>query len=253
MRRLSIFSSGLFLLLAVTAIPPVAAQPPTVLDGVYTTAQANRGRTAYNRYCRDCHLSDLEGGALEPPLVSDLFLDAWREDYLLSLYDFISTRMPKGKKFMPGSLQTGQYQDIVAYILSRNEFPSGNTELDPTGLASILLVGPQGPMPLPPNAMVRAVGCFRTEDGAWRLVQSTLPARVRTGDETSAAEIAQSATMALGESEFQLNNLEVIQQPDELPAYSGKKVQVKGVLNGSAETARIFVLSLADTGLGCPD
>jgi mono/diheme cytochrome c family protein len=241
------------LLLAVIDSAPVMAQTATVLDGVYTTAQASRGRTAYNRYCRECHLNDLEGGALEPPLVSGLFLDAWREDYLLSLYDFISTRMPKGKNYTPGSLKPEQYLDIVTYILSRNDFPTGSNELTPAGLASILLVGLEGPQPLPPNAMVRAVGCFSGEAGTYRLLQSTMPARVRTGDETSEEEVAKSAVAPLGDSQFQLNNLEVISAADALPAYIGRKVQLKGVLNGNGESARIFVLSLADTGTKCTD
>ena len=222
-----------------------------MLDSVYTTAQASRGRIAYNRYCRDCHLSDLEGGALEPPLVTDLFLDAWREDYLLSLYDFISTRMPKGKKFTPGSLEAQQYLDIVSYILSRNEFPAGKDELTASGLASILLVGPDGPQPLPPNAMVRVVGCFAAMDPNWRLLQSSQPVRVRTGDETSVEEVASSALEQTGVGEYLLNNPDVIRSADELPAWQGRKVQVKGVLNGSGITARIFVLSLEDTGVQC--
>ena len=229
----------------------VQAQQATVLDGVYNQAQASRGRTAYNRYCRECHLNDLEGGALEPPLVSVLFLDAWREDYLLSLYEFISTRMPKGKNYTPGSLSASQYLDILAYILARNDFPTGNTQLTEAGLGSILLVGPEGPQPLPPNAMVRVVGCFRSAAEDHRLEQAAAPARVRTGDETDAVELARSAIAPLGKGQFQLNNLEVLETAAALPAYLDRKVQVKGVMNGSGEQARIFVLSLELTGLNC--
>ncbi len=246
-----IFLCLLSLLLVAPGSTFAQARQATVLDGVYTTAQASRGRTAYNRYCRDCHLNDLEGGALEPPLVTDLFLDAWREDYLLSLYDFISTRMPKGKKFTPGSLETQQYLDIVSYILSRNEFPAGKNELTTSGLASILLVGLDGPQPLPPNAMVRVVGCFAVMDSNWRLLQSSQPVRVRTGDETSVEEVTLSAAANPGDGEFLLNNLDIIHSADELPAWTDRKVQVKGVLNGSGTNARIFVLSLEDTGVRC--
>jgi mono/diheme cytochrome c family protein len=253
MRRLKPFLLSFPLLLSALPGSAAQAQIATVLDGVYTTVQAGRGRTAYNRYCRECHLNDLEGGALEPPLVSELFLDAWREDYLLSLYDFISTRMPKGKNYTPGSLKPAQYLDIVTYILSRNDFPAGTGELTPEGLGSIFLVGPEGPQPLPPNAMVRAVGCFTGETGSFSLVQSTMPARVRTGDETSDEEVARSATARLGNAQFRLNNLEVISTAEVLPSYIDRKVQVKGVLNGNGDDARIFVLSLADTGKPCAD
>jgi hypothetical protein len=80
-----------------------------------------------------------------------------------------------------------------------------------------------------------------------------MPARVRTGDETDDEEVAKSATAPLSDGQFRLNNLDVISSADALPRYSGRKVQVKGVLNGEGDAARIFVLSLADTGMACTD
>jgi mono/diheme cytochrome c family protein len=51
------------ILAAAVAIAASAASPKTVMDGVYTTAQAGRGKTAYNLYCAGCHKEDLSGGA----------------------------------------------------------------------------------------------------------------------------------------------------------------------------------------------
>src|SRR5688572_16961536 len=131
-----------------------------VLDGVFSQAQAGRGRTAYKRYCADCHLANLQGDGIEPPLTGSLFIDAWREDYLTSLYDFIQTRMPKSRDNEPGSLKEKEYLDILAYILSENEFPNGSKELTMDDLGNVMLTGHDGPAPLPTTALGRVVGCF---------------------------------------------------------------------------------------------
>lgn len=229
-----------------------AADAParTVLDGVYSPAQMTRGRNAYRRHCGGCHLDNLQGDGVDPPLTGSLFLDAWREDYLASLYDFVSTRMPRGRKVQPGSLRTQEYVDIVAYILAYSEFPGGSSELTLADMDSVMLVGHDGPAPLPPSAMMRTVGCFQRAEEAWRLVDATAPARVRDPDETSAAEIARSAQLPQGRLAFQLNNVDALQDVDPIAA-TGRRVQVKGVLNGSGDTARIYVLSLAETGGSC--
>jgi mono/diheme cytochrome c family protein len=241
---------AIFLLGSTAAVMAADLPARTVLDGVYTDAQMKRGRSSYNRHCRGCHLNDLQGGGVEPPLVSSLFLDAWREDFLASLYDFISTRMPKGRNAKPGSLKEAEYLDIVTYILARNGYAPGQRELTRSDLAAVLLVGPEGPAPLPPNAMMRTVGCFARSGEQWRLSQAAAPARVREGDETSPEEVAQSSVMPVADFGFQLNNLD--QLGIDLPGQTGRRVQIKGVLNGVGETARIFVLSFADTGQRCP-
>lgn len=243
----------LFLVLFLTAASVTAAESAvrTVLDGVYSSSQMTRGRTAYNRHCRGCHLDNLQGDGVEPPLIASLFLDAWREDYLASLFAFIQTRMPRGRDAKPGSLKEKEYLDIVAYILARNGFPAGTTELILQDLGKVLLVGADGPAPLPPNALMRSTGCLERTEQGWRLVQAAVPSRVREADETDTAEVAQSAQQPLGLLAFRLNNLEQLPVAAELPQWNGRKVQIKGVLNGSGDSARVFVLSFADTGLGC--
>jgi mono/diheme cytochrome c family protein len=244
-------------LLASFALPLVGAneagaQTATVLDGVYNAQQAGRGKRAYERYCEECHQGDLQGGALEPPLVTVLFLDAWREDYLWSLYDFISTRMPKaseGHAGKPGSLKPAEYLDILTYILQQNEFTTGSKALTEDDLHKVLLVSHEGPMPLPPNATVRAVGCLKSADGGYRLEQAASPSRVRTGDETDDVELGRSATQELGDVTLALNNLDVLVTKKPLADLTDRKVQAKGVLNSLGQAdARLFVLSLEDLG-----
>ncbi|MES2626252.1 MAG: cytochrome c [Pseudomonadota bacterium] len=223
----------------------------SVLDGVFTQAQVGRGKNTYKRFCSDCHLSNLQGDGLEPPLTGSLFLDAWREDYIVSLFDFMQTRMPKSRDHEPGSLKEEQYVDILAYILSENEFPAGSAELTRTDLDKVMLTGLDGPAPMPPSALGRVVGCFVEGEGGFVLSLASAPSRVREADVTDDVEVGKSAASPLGELSWSLNNLEFVVKEDQRKELLGKKVQAKGVINVETVPHRIHVLSLVDTGQSC--
>jgi cytochrome c len=110
----------------------VAAQNPparrSVWDGVYTDAQAARGERQYGRSCEQCHGPDLAGDpVMEIPALSlDSFMTSWGGKSVKDLLDTVKRSMPKDK---PGSLGTGSYVDVVAYLLQANKFPSGVREL----------------------------------------------------------------------------------------------------------------------------
>jgi len=114
----------------------------TVWDGVYTTGQAERGRTEYDVWCASCHQSDLSGGVLvgddEAPSLRSMEKLLERRD-LDNLYTFIKSGMPKEE---PGSLEDETYADILTYLLQENGFPAGTTELkaDPAALKAIAIV-----------------------------------------------------------------------------------------------------------------
>ena len=99
--------------------------------------------------------------------------------------------------------------------------------------------------------MVRVVGCFTGKADEWRLARSSLPARVRVIDETDAVELEKSAHTPLGELGFRLNNLDQDHTDAELLDRLSQKVQVKGVMNGAQDTARIYVLSFETVGESC--
>ena len=241
-----------FLALAVSLVFGAQSQPAkTVLDGVYTETQAARGENAYAQNCARCHGETLGGGGAAPMLYTLEFLDRWREDVLSSLFQFIQTSMPLAPGPGPGGLKQSQYLDIAAFILSRNDFPAGSSELTAADLETTLLVGLNGPKPLPPSATVRVVGCLAHPSGAWALTRSTSPSRVRKGDETDAAELERSSRAALGSQEFRLPNIDDDYKESDLLAQVGKKVQVKGVLNGQGATARISVLLFKALGQDC--
>lgn len=224
------------LAVSLSACISVQAQT-TALDGVYTSAQAQRGGRTYTRICAECH----EGGEPDAdPLFGHEFIDRWREAPLDFLYGFYSTKMPGDE---PGTLGTTVYQDVMAYLLQENGYPAGSKEIKSELMASIQLVGPEGPAPLPPSALVRLVGCLQPDGSNWQLTKAALPVRVRGADETSPEELAVSATTATGDVSYSLQRTESF-KPVEL---QGKKVQAKGVFNNGV----LNVMSLAAAGDGC--
>lgn len=99
-------------------------------DGVYTDAQAKRGKEAYDYSCAMCHAPSLEGDSSRdvPALAGDEFLDGWNARPVKSLFDVVSKSMPKDA---PGSLRAQTYADLLAYLLQVSEFPAGDRELAP--------------------------------------------------------------------------------------------------------------------------
>jgi mono/diheme cytochrome c family protein len=108
-----------------------AAPRQSVWDGVYTAAQASRGERQYGRSCEQCHGPNMSGDPVEeiPSLVLDSFMTEWNGKTVKDLFDTLKRSMPKD---MPGSLGTGAYLDLVAYLLQANKFPPGPKELSRT-------------------------------------------------------------------------------------------------------------------------
>jgi len=95
----------------------VTAQEKLASSGIYTTAQADRGMNIYDGQCASCHeLSRFKGKD---------FASAWTDKPLTDLHVAVKS-MPMDN---PGSLQPQEYADILAYFLSINGYPAGQTEL----------------------------------------------------------------------------------------------------------------------------
>ena len=113
--------------LGLAAIPALAlAAPATVWDGAFTEAQATRGQTQFTAHCATCHGDNLGGADLAPPLAGGGFLSNWTGQTAGDLFTRIKTTMPQDN---PGGLGSATVADIEAYILSKNGFPAGSTEL----------------------------------------------------------------------------------------------------------------------------
>src|SRR5262245_41785511 len=104
------------------------AQAPTasVLDGVYTDAQAARGEVVYLENCAQCHGPSLEGGDMTPGLTGAVFLANWNDLTLGDLFERIRTSMPLDR---PGKLSRQQNVEVITFIMKSNRWPAGEKEL----------------------------------------------------------------------------------------------------------------------------
>ena len=114
-----------------TAPPPAADQtmqaaPTSVLDGVYTPEQANRGQELYGQFCASCHGPALGGGEMAPALIGGDFATDWIGLTLNDLFERIRVSMPQDQ---PGALSRQQNADVLAFMLSAAKYPAGKTEL----------------------------------------------------------------------------------------------------------------------------
>jgi mono/diheme cytochrome c family protein len=120
---------------AALAAPQAAAK--TARDGVYTTAQADAGKTAYLEKCASCH-GKMTGATPDmAPLLNDyVFQDTWKNRSVGELFERIRLTMPQNE---PATLSPQRTAEIVAYILSANELPAGDRALaeDAEGLKQI--------------------------------------------------------------------------------------------------------------------
>ncbi len=104
----------------------LTAAMQSVWDGVYTSEQAKRGHPIYNKYCASCHGDQLTGGEDSPPLTGGAFLANWNGLTVGDLFERIRVSMPQNR---PGRLTRQQNADVLAYLLSANQFPAGESEL----------------------------------------------------------------------------------------------------------------------------
>ena len=125
---------AVFALLLICALAGIAASEGTrsVWDGVYSAEQAKRGQTRYNEKCASCHGSSLEGGESAPPLAGSDFLSTWSGLSVGQLFDRTRATMPQDN---PGTLTRSANAEILAYIFSINQFPTGKVDLPQEGAA----------------------------------------------------------------------------------------------------------------------
>jgi mono/diheme cytochrome c family protein len=126
--------------LSVVVLAQQAADSRTVWDGVYSDAQAQRGKQQYAGSCAACHKQDLSGDGITPGLADDGFIERWDKDTVEGLFTRIKTTMPADN---PGKLADAEYLDVVAFLLKANGFPGGPTDLAREGtdsLKNILIV-----------------------------------------------------------------------------------------------------------------
>ena len=225
--------------LATVIVAAQTAKPtgPTVWDGVFTDAQADRAAGTFSQNCERCHTLAAQGTR---PLSGDKFWEGYTQKTVGDLLTFVKTNMPNGQG---GSLPAPTYNDLVALILKSNGFPAGKAELTPETIANVQIIPKDGPGELPGNTLVRIVGCLAPKSGAdWTLTSATVPQRI---EKTGA--VPEDATRPLGERtialKFVLNRLD---------SFVGHKMAVTGILIGAGGVNGINVATVNRVAEACP-
>jgi S-disulfanyl-L-cysteine oxidoreductase SoxD len=119
-----------------------AQAPASVNDGIYTAAQAERGKAVYAMNCAGCHGDKAEGGNAGPTLSGPDFTNGYKDGSAGALLNKISQDMPSSA---PGSLEPQQYADVFAYLLNVNKYPAGQTEApkDAAALKAVKMAAPK--------------------------------------------------------------------------------------------------------------
>jgi len=216
-----------------------------IWQGVYTAAQAERGKTVFNTTCLRCHAVDLSG-TTAPALKGDRFQSSWGGGMIDSLFGKIRDTMPPNF----GTLLDDQAKlDIVAYILQTNGFPAGASELKPDSsdlaTAQILKKGEQASVQN--FSLVQTVGCLSSgPNNTWMLTRTADPVTTRD-DVPSERGLATAASRPLGTKTYRLISV-VPFKPD---SQKGQKVEARGLIYTESGDERINLTSLKAIGTSC--
>jgi mono/diheme cytochrome c family protein len=218
-----------------------SAATKTVWDGVYTSDQAERGRGFYAEHCARCHGGDLQGGE-HRALAGDRFWTSWQDTTLERLLRHVSTNMPHSEDgSLKGTLSAAVYVDIIAYILSRNEFPAGPTPLSEASSVGVRVVRKGGSGELPAGSYAHIVGCLapRGADRNWKLVRASRPSRVLEGENPD-------VKAPLGDREYTLMFVMT-----SLDKYVGHRMSVRASLLGEGGTQGLNVTTITSVSASC--
>lgn len=100
--------------------------PRSSWSGIFTAAQAERGKQLFMDNCAKCHGQTLAGDEMAPQLAGPDFLSNWNGENVGDLVERIRTTMPADD---PGKLSRASATDLAAFILSSNQMPAGANEL----------------------------------------------------------------------------------------------------------------------------
>jgi hypothetical protein len=218
------------------------APEPKIWAGVYTSAQAERGKTNFAGSCARCHLADLSGGT-GPSLKGERFITAWQDESLYRLFTKIRDTMPPN---FGTTLTEDAKLDVITYILQSNGFPAGATELmvDQDKLDSVQIVRKGTGTTLPNFSLVQVVGCLAPgPNDAWLLTNTSEP--VVTKDQPSTPEELKLAeSRPAGKESYRLVSTTKFK-----PAFQrGQKIEAKGLLYREPNASRLNVVSLKQLG-----
>jgi len=224
---------------------PATATEARIWQGIFTAAQAARGKETFTNACLRCHGGDLTG-VTGPALTGDRFYQSWGGEPVDRLFLKIRDTMPPNFGTV---LDDKAKLDVVTYILQTNGFPAGAGELavgsDDLASAQILKKGQQAAVQN--FSLVQTVGCLVKGDGAsWKLARTAEPLSTRE-DAPSPQALQSAASRPLGTRTFLL--ISVV--PFSPASYVGQKVEARGLVYIDPADSKITLTSLKPTGESC--
>jgi mono/diheme cytochrome c family protein len=222
-----------------------AADVP-LYGGAFSAAQAARGKEAFEANCARCHRSTLEGTERGPSLKGEHFWANWENESVATLFTKVRDQMPPN--FTGAELDQQTKLDIVSYILSSNEFPSGRAEMKPDreALDELQIVKKGAQASLPNFAIVQVVGCLAKGAGdTWTLTRAGKPAK--QASPFPAAKAADTSDRPLGADTFLLTSVKGF-NPDQ---QAGHKVEAVGLIYRGASETRLDVTAMRSLTSGC--
>jgi len=230
----------------VNALEEIGIQQRGVWDGIFTAAQADRGREPAAR-CQGCHGPQLAGTDRAPALKGAGFLANWENGSVNRLFLKVRDTMPPGNT---DSIAPDTKLDIVAFLLRENGFPTGASELiaNAEALDSLQIVKQGADSGAPNFSLVQVVGCLTpAAPGSWTLTNATEPAVTRDNVPSPAA-LKSAEAKALGKQTFGLVSVDRTAKSGQL---NGQKVEARGLLYRDGAYADLNLTSLRTLAPTC--
>jgi S-disulfanyl-L-cysteine oxidoreductase SoxD len=230
----------------VSALEEIGIQQRGVWDGIFTVAQAERGRQPAAR-CQGCHGPQLAGTDRAPALKGDAFLANWENGSVNRLFVKVRDTMPPGNT---DSIAPDTKLDILTFLLRENGFPTGTTELttNADALDSLQIVKQGADSGVPNFALVQVVGCFTPNPPAgWKLTSASEPVATRDNVPSEAA-LRSAQVKALGKQTFGLVSVDASAKSGQM---DGRKVEARGLLYREGSYADLNLTSLRTLAPTC--
>ena len=229
------------------SVPPAGAQVETkIWKGVYTPAQAERGKANFEAACARCHHVELTGTDRAPALKGDNFWSHWENETLNTLFNKVRDQMPPNFGTI---LEPEAKLDIIAYLLLTNGLPQGAEELKMNAdlLDGIDIVKKGAGTRAANFALVQVVGCLsQADDRAWVLTKSSEPLVAKDQIPTP-GNSTDVRPRPLGDQTYLLLSV----MPFKPDSQAGHKVEARGLLYRAPNDNRLDLTSLRTVDQSC--
>ena len=232
MRTVILLVAAAAILAGTVSLRAQAPARPRIWQGVYTSAQAERGKATFLASCQRCHNADLSGDR-GPALKGERFMKTWGGGSVNRLFEKIRDTMPS---FSTSTIDEASKLDVVTFILQTNGFPAGDKELALSELEPIQILA-QGEQPKAAANFARVVvaGCLGRGD-ANRFVLTNASEPVAASENTPVPAPGTGRAVLLNAGPF-------------LPETQiGQRVEVRGIVYRDDKDPLIAVSALKAIG-----